>query len=262
MNFVALSIFNSMDQTTCIILCSLLFSIITGFGIFQFMKNQKLKDDERMQKSIMETCQNLHFKYYELALEERNKASELKNEISNYLQIINALVLSENEKEKIIAREMIEELKKEVANINETQYCENSIINIIVALKNNEAKNLGIKTEILMEVPESVKIDRIDLCGMFNSLFDNAISECKKNGENSSITVKAGVKLDYLIIKFTNPTNQMCQNNDDGKISIDFYKKTNAIDFKIIDEIAKKYSGHIEINNKDNKVYTIVSLKI
>lgn len=227
-------------------------SIFTDIVIFNLIKTQREISNKEKTSALMEVHHDLEFKYYELALAESQNIFKFKHDFINYLQTINSLFLSNDAKQKEIGMEMAEKLKAKLSDISDIEYCENKIVNIVLTLKTKEARSLGIDTNISVSVPESIGIDKIDLCSIFSNLYDNAIEACKKVESPRKIEINTGTKLNYLIIKFINTSDFTVREKDGELLTTKDDAKNHGLGIKIINEIAEKYNGSFEYENHDN----------
>ena len=235
-------------------------SIVTDIVIFIIVNTQESIKNEEKNIALMNIQHDSAYKYYKLALEESQKASKVKHDMLNQLQTIYSLFLTDDVHQKATGMEMVESLKTRLENIRETVYCENHIVNIILTLKIQEARAAGIDPEVLISIPEDIRIEKMDLCSVFSNILDNAIESCRKVPEGKKMEIKARMKLGYLVIKVTNTYNEIIKTAEGELASQKEDSENHGLGLKIIADIAKKYSGDFSYENKNNEFIVIVTL--
>ena len=99
----------------------------------------------------------------------------------------------------------LKELLKRVENTREYPFCSVPVINVILSEKKKQCDKIGIVFRTELNLPEEVGVDKMDICCIFSNIMDNAICACKRfitENVEASIVLSAGVKGEYLIIKF------------------------------------------------------------
>ncbi|HIR87690.1 MAG TPA: GHKL domain-containing protein, partial [Candidatus Fimimorpha faecalis] len=59
-------------------------------------------------------------------------------------------------------------------------FCENKILDFILQSSYSHAKEVGISFNFNVVVPDSIRIEKIDLCSIFSNLLNNAIHAAQK----------------------------------------------------------------------------------
>lgn len=235
-------------------------SIVTDIVVFIILNTQKIIMNEEKSAALMNIQHDLDYKYYKLALEESQKANKVKHDVLNQLQTIYSLFLSEDSNQKKAGVEMVDSLRTRLENIRETVYCENHIINIILTLKIKEALAAGIHPTVSVSIPEDIRIEKMDLCSVFGNLLDNAVEACAKVQGERNLEIKAGIKLDYLIIKVTNSFEEIKNDSSGELISLKEDTGEHGLGLKIVSDIVKKYNGNFDYEYKENEFVSIATL--
>ena len=188
--------------------------------------------------------------YYGSLIKESNeKLINLKHDLNNQLQV--AYVIFKQDKEKAI--EILDKINENLNQIPQTQYCKNLILNTILAIKVTEAESKNIKVEV--KIDDSIKFDMedIDLCNLFTNLLDNSI-EASENISNKNIWISIYKKLDYIIIKCENTYSHKIEKDEHGKFkSTKLNNNNHGHGLKIIEDIASKYNGEINIRTSEGR---------
>ena len=133
------------------------------------------------------------------------------------------------------------------------KYCFNELINIIVQLKTNSAKQSD--TDIRFDINENgrLNIDDYDICRLLNNLVDNSISAAKLTEENRSF-VYIDIEKDEVVIRTENKFDKTVKKpkQKDPK---------HGFGTKIIRDIAKKYGGKYSVEISDDNYVTVTAMK-
>jgi len=217
----------------------MMIAVVTDIVIFVIVNTQETIKNEEKSVALMNSLHDSEYKYYKLALEEAQKAKKVKHDVLNQLQTIYSLFLSEDAKQKAAGVEMVESLKTRLENIRETVYCENHMVNIILTLKIQEARALGIDPAVSASIPEDIRIEKTDLCSIFSNILDNAIESCSIFEGPRKMEIKAGMKLNYLVIKVTNSCNEIERESEEEAVSLKKDGENHGLGLKIIADIVK-----------------------
>ena len=133
------------------------------------------------------------------------------------------------------------------------KFCHNELINIIIQLKRNAAKQAD--TELSFDITESSKlnIDDYDTCRLLNNLIDNSINAAQLTSEKKSF-VSIAIDRDKVIVKTKNRFNSTAKRpkRDESK---------HGFGTKIIKDIAKKYGGKYSVEISDDEYVTVTTLR-
>ena len=120
------------------------------------------------------------------------------------------------------------------------------------------AKKYGINIEFKIDSSILLKMEEIDICDIFSNILDNSI-ETAKNEENRNISLYLYKKTNYIIIKCENFYSNI-EINQQGKFKTTKKDKNkHGHGLKIIQEIANKYNGEVNIKT-DNNIFKILIL--
>ena len=133
------------------------------------------------------------------------------------------------------------------------KFCHNELINIILQLKKNTAKQAD--TELSFDITESSKlnIDDYDTCRLLNNLIDNSINAAQLTSERKSF-VSIAIDRDKVVVKTKNRFNSTAKRpkRDESK---------HGFGTKIIKDIAKKYGGKYSVEISGDEYITVTTLK-
>ena len=133
------------------------------------------------------------------------------------------------------------------------KFCHNELINIILQLKRNAAKQAD--TELSFDITESSKlnIDDYDTCRLLNNLIENSIKAAQLTSERNSL-VTIVIDRNNVIVKTKNRFNSTAKRpkRDESK---------HGFGTKIIKDIAKKYGGKYSVEISGDEYVTVTTLR-
>jgi sensor histidine kinase regulating citrate/malate metabolism len=124
-------------------------------------------------------------------------------------------------------------------------YCRNLVVDSILSANKSVASANDIEYLIDVILEEDLGIDRIDLCGVFGNILDNAVTACKEVASGRLIMLSAAVKGGCLVIR--------CKNTKANEIKFSKGKPLSTkgpdhgLGLTILEDIAKKYDGSFNI---------------
>ena len=231
------------------------------FQYYNTLRSQKLIETEETLKKL-EMEKHYTYDYYMLADEKFSEISSLRHDIQNQIQAVEYLTAEGgNYKE---AREIINQIQKRLNASRSVQFCENHIINSVLAMKINEPANSDIDTEIILKNCRDLPFDNYDLCSLFVNLFDNAAEACHKisSSDKKFIEVNSCIKNNYFVLKVVNSCNSKIKLSS-NKLPISTKSEPNhGYGTKIINSITKKYNGSFSIEQNENVITAVAVLKL
>lgn len=205
----------------------------------------------------------MEYQYYQISLENTKKVKEMHHDISNHIQIVYSL-FKNGESQKGL--EILKELRSRYDNLDQIQYCNNPVINIILLTKISEAKKSGIETNInIKDNLENLNIPDIDLSTVICNLLDNAIRGCLCSGsQKPKLVVEILCKNQYLVIRVLNTCSlKMHFENVDSLKTTKTETQTSGFGMSIILKTVKKYKGDFSASAQNGMfaATAIMSLK-
>lgn len=207
-------------------------------------RQQKLEQEKRLY--------DMNLIYYHNLEEDQFQVRRLRHDMANHLQTLSALPEPE-------LRNYLNELIHSPAMEHTQNFCENHIVNVVLASKTAVMEQNHIHAEVEISVPQEVPIQNVDLCAVFANSLDNAIEACEKLPENRrNISIKARTDKGILALKVQNPTsgNTVRENG----IPITTKQDAHAHGFGLagIKEIAARYGGAVEITEEE-EMFTLLA---
>ena len=228
--------------------------VLNIYFLYKNIRKAKELKKEKEQIEIQKNKEQAITKYYNLAKENNEKISKIKHNIRNQIQVAYAM-FEENTTKGI---NILETIEKEIKNIKPIKCCKNDILNVLLSVKVAEAQKYGINIEFKIDSSILLKMEEIDICDIFSNILDNSI-ETAKNEENKNISLYLYKKTNYIIIKCETFYSNI-EINQQGKFKTTKKDKNkHGHGLKIIQEIANKYNGEVNIKT-DNNIFKILIL--
>ncbi len=204
------------------------FIMIYSYNKLKFYKEYQ---EQKLEIKYLKEKEKLEYLHYKELLEKEEKIHKIRHDLKNDLQSINLL---NDAKQK---NKLVRDLNKKIDNASIIKYSNNNLLNMLLNIKKEEAKNQKIEFKINMEIM-SFNLDEIDLINLFSNIIDNALHATNKK---INLTVKNNMNNLYVY----------CENDISNNII-----HGSGYGLKIIKDIVNKYDGTLKINSND-KFYKI-----
>lgn len=235
----------------CLVVANLSVGILSSFLIQQFTFNRSMDFGKELS--------NMEYKYYEMSVENDKKLQSLRHDIANQIQIVYSLLIN-GESQKSI--ELMNELRDRYGHVDQLVYCENAVLNIILANKKSEAEKAGIEVQIkVRDFPKQLPISDFDLSTVVCNLFDNAIRGCIcSNQSHPRLIVDIVRRNKYLVIRILNSciVNMTIENTDRIETTKS-NSQTHGFGIPIIAGIVKRYKGDFVVSAQ-NGLFTATAI--
>lgn len=222
------------------IICTFIYIIAFSIDLLSiFIIDRIIYTDERnKQLTVIATKNKLEYQSALIVKEEQENLKRFRHDIRNINKTVKGLIEA-GETDKAI--QLLDESSVEAEKTSGVTLCRCNIINTVLYMKSNEAKEHGIT--ILCNVTESsaCKLSDIDISRILLNLCDNAINAAKECDEKQ---IKIDIEINDKVIKI-NTENHYIPNKT-KKPSPEHGNGT-----KIIKQIAKKYGGEYKAEATD-----------
>lgn len=155
-----------------------IFGIYTAFLVGIFALYEYRKSELQKYKMIKEKNEMLEKSYHNMYSVYKMNA-RLYHDFNAHLRVIREY-LQENETRKGVA--YVDALIEPNENTQRYVWTKCEIIDLIINLKLQEAKEKGKTIEVESDIFESINISDTDICAIFSNLIDNAIENCMDTG--------------------------------------------------------------------------------
>ncbi len=191
-------------------------------------------------------------KYYESMEQQHFEIRRLKHDLANHLQTLSALP---EEKRDTYLRELTENTA-----VSETlSYCGDATVNAVLTVKKNLMDRYNICLETSVDIPDTLPLQKTDLCALYANTLDNAIEACIQVDEaKRSITLKCKAQKGLFCLEVSNPLPDTISPVVLRRAETDFILPTSkpdranhGIGLKSIREIVERYHGSVELKTTD-----------
>lgn len=248
------SISNIFNMYLVMILC--LFCIAMDVAIYLLLHEFDRYETEKCRENQL----NIQIKFQE------QRREELQNDIDRAEQIKSHLLEGIDEAKRVLfgrdeaaTNDSLKKLESEMAV--QALYCKNRVIDALLSEKVKICPEHSIRLELDLELDKETEkemnIQNVDLCIIVANLMDNAIRACEESNINEPyIRLVARKRGKYLVFHQENTTDGMVENRKKGALS------EHGLGLGIIECVAEKYEGCLEIRQEDGVFHTIVMLKM
>lgn len=229
---------------------SFLVSLICSMGLIFLIFNQSEKEDVVI--DLKETYQEkqLENEHFTEIVRKRNELKQMVEDNDSLVDKVEHL-LEDNQVEE--AKEQLMHFLDRLDMTREYPYCGIPIVNVILTEKVKEMKVQGIVSDIQLNIWNEIEVKQVDLCSAFSNILDNAIRACRQmNDSDTYIKLRSKCIGEYLIIK--------CENS--YRKGMGTFAEGSGYGLKILKDIAERYHGNFQINEKE-EVFTVqLSLRL
>lgn len=226
---------------------SALVCIFVNVLLLKTMWDTERKAELERKLQVMEYEKGLQIKEYEALQEKETAVAKLAHDYKNQLAV--GLTLLQQEEYDRLAQLMIS-LSDSLTVKGEVHFCENRVVNAVMANKQAVCDREGIRLDAELRVPEKTALLEGELCSIFVNLMDNAIKAVKDLGAaDRHISIKADVDEQFLIVKTENPYEPST------------YQKGKGVGQVILRDIADKYHGDFVVMPQDGSFLCLLSVE-
>ena len=179
--------------------------------------------------------------YQKVNLISQEELIKMRHDIKNMLQV-----------SKMYNETIATQLEEKFNNISKTIYCKDELLNKILVLKANEAKNDGIEFNIDANRINNFNMIEIDKISLFTNIIDNAIRAAKES-KQKRINLELFNEQNVYEIKLVNSCDKIIHKADSV-----YHGKGK----QIVDDILKKYNGKIMNTYANNMYRVIIEIKL
>ena len=191
--------------------------------------------------ALQENHYKMQESYYQQLYAEHEEIRILRHDIGKYLLAMQALTaegkIAESDAILLQAKDV---LYKYDALVD----VGNSVLNVFLSEYLRRATDAGVALKLDIQVPQSLKIETVDLYILLGNTLDNAISACKNlAGQQRVVKLQLRMHNDILFCQIENPYREtLCSDNR---------KKGHGYGLENVRRCLEKYNGNMELE-RDN----------
>lgn len=226
---------------TCLLYCIL--SVVIYITCVFDINSSFFEKQRELENLFLHQKQEHIFTYYQLARLNQEKIYKIQHDLSNQILCLRNLMETDVDK----AKEFITGIGAIVNERNSYFDTGNIIVDTVLTIKENQAKNDGILIDIEIGVLDEKinNIQDIDLCNILTNILDNAIYSTKENNMKE-IHFKISQKDKYLVIHSNNTYEGDFVTKNGKVLSSKRDNLKEGYGLKILHDIAKKYDGIVD----------------
>lgn len=255
-----ITIINRPNYMHYVMLFEIVAMFLTYIGIFYTFNNIVEKNKIKLENE--KAMQKIEWWKQQIDLQERiiENSRQSRHDLRHH-DLLLMKMLQEGNYEK--AMEYLKEHGAKIDNDVIVKYCENYTANCILTIYIEEAKKEGIDVQCLVNIPESIMIDEVELAGLLANLLENAVEACERitNPEiKRFINITTHYQTGSLRILVENSCNQEVE--FDGGLPISTKQTKSGIGVKSIQKVASQYKGLVDFSQAAGVFTTRVLLNL
>lgn len=252
------------DNQVILIMQIILFliSILLNSFVLSYISAMDEKRRQELEIQTLYEQRSIEQDYLDSKQECIASQNEMRRQFAEQLEKVREMIKSSEDEETIQGF-----IRESYENLQETRiekYCENTIANTVLVMKKEVARKKQIDMRVGASFPENSNMERIDICSVLCNLLDNAIEACERISNDAipkNIEVKIKEAAGYVVIKVENSKEGMLTKHAGRILTSKKNKKIHGYGLKLIQEIAKKYHGKVEITEEENSIRMVVWLE-
>lgn len=251
--YIVLMLFIAQDLTVGEVVAGLILIFLINIVTFHLYDVIVAVLSEKMQ-SLLILEQN---KYYDRQLEMIKSSLQttktIRHDLKNHMFSIRSLIESGDTKE---ALHYVSEIMEDIGTKRDYSETGNTVIDSIINFKVQEAEQKGIKTNLDLNIPDSLDIASFDMTIILGNLLDNAIKAASEVEGKRFISLKMRYGKGRLLIQTENPYAGKI-NKESGKLlTTNSDKENHGIGLQSVKKVVEKYNGTMNIDYNNHIFFT------
>ncbi len=150
------------------------------------------------------------------------------------------------------AKDYINTLNQSVEKSTPKQFCQNSLINVVLSYYDRIVSEKGIKLITDIRLSENLNISEQDLVVIFSNAIDNAFNHLTQTNTGGDITINSFKDNESILIEIRNPCYQSIQFNNGAPVS-DKKSSNHGFGTKSLIHLVEKYDGIYSFSLENNE---------
>lgn len=250
MSIINLRILTEMTPAGTAAVISLVLGIVADILLLILLLRQQSMHEIELKLNEVEKAWEVEQNHYRDIEARREELAKIRHDITEHFIIMQELLYRENY-DKVV--EMLYTLREYVASTKEYAYCADPVVNAIMAENERECRKRGVQLKHNLEITRPLQINPVVICSIFTNLMRNALAaaEMLEDKAKAYVEIKAAVKGDYLCVKVENTFSDINQKK----------KNRKGYGIEILRALADKYHGQMDIEVKDGRYSTYISVE-
>ncbi len=244
------------DLQNLMLLFLALFSFAGLLGTTAVLARQQELEEAR-------TLLEMNRTYYKAMEEQSFEIRRMKHDLSNHLQTILSLPAEEK-------NAYVKKLLENPAAYRTMRYCADETVNIVLSAKASVMERKNIPFHVKADIPETLFIEKPDICAIFGNALDNAAEAAELVTEPERyVRLQARLAKGMFVLRIENPcpfsgkdAGKEPAEKIQGELSgIRLWRirttkpdsRAHGYGLKSIEKCVKKYGGEMKIETKEGK---------
>lgn len=194
--------------------------------------------------------------YYENMEQTQQQVRRLRHDMENHLDAMAGLGDG-------AMREYLEQLRASAAATTAKSYCENRVVNAVLASKMPLIDENGIGAKIELVLPNDLPLTDIELCAIYANCLDNAIEASVQLPQGQrALSLRSYADKGLFTLELTNKMNGKLNMRDGVIVTSKADAKNHGFGLVGIKEIVQKYNGLMEATQTEDVFSMVVSIPL
>ncbi len=252
-----------IDSTVILLLASLsLAGLIVDGAIIVSLGHMEQERKVEEQLAGLRMQRQTEQESFRLNRENARKMAGVRENMAQQLAHAEELLEQQQSYEQV--REVLHHIYQDVQKTSSIRFCENPLLNSLLTIKSNRAKELGIDMKTRVHIGQNLPVSTTDLCSLFCNLLDNAFEACERiqNPDRAKeVYVKSECRGGYLILQVRNTNEAMIEKRGERFLTSKQEKDRHGLGLLLVQRIADRYNGMFELECGDGVVTVKVLLE-
>lgn len=232
------------------------FAFISSLSLL-FTVTVLAKNEKALQENKLYEMRNIYYKNLE---QEQLQVRRLRHDMANHMTAIDGLI-KEGKFDR--AKEYIASLKNSPGMLSMRRWCEDDVINSLLAGKSAVIESNNITYDFKVSLPDSLPIEGLDICSLIGNALDNAIeASLKLSKEERQISLSLIVQSGMFILNSVNNTLAIQSTKNGRFLTSKADKAMHGFGLDNMRFVVDKYGGTMEIQTENNKFDLLVTLPV
>ncbi len=260
--FVANSNSTNKDTPTMILLIVSPFLLVAMcFLLYRIMRRLSEKEQLEQRLAMMDNIKIIELSYQTQLNDKAELLRRFRHDYKGNVETLKGLISSGESEGTEKAIELLDSMSQKLEATAFKKFSDNVVVNTVLSSISEAALQNGITLDVAVDVPrELVGIEVIDLNCLFVNMLNNAVEACERlsAGQNKAVTVRAGVKAGFLVVKTVNAYAEMVSDENGVVQTTKDDKANHGIGLALIKDVCGKYEGDFSFE-AENGICTVTA---
>lgn len=242
-------------QMMVLCMCIIFAIIVTNYLIFIMIEQYTTVAEKQHEEEMMQREVSYRDEYYRDMERYQDQIQNIRHDMKN--RLTGLLDAAEQGNSEII-RDKLQEMLGDIKLAEEIIYSANPVLNSILKVKSEKAKEKAIRFEVSALIPKKISVETGDMGVLYGNLLDNAIEANNAvELQKRHITVETRYQEGKLLLKIVN--SKLPKKNPTFVTSkVDKWKHGRGI--HSVRKVAEKYGGNLILHDNGEEFEVILLL--